>query len=138
MAVRRINNTHALPPDAVMVKFPRSDGSSGTWPPETERKIDKEGNVNYFRPVPLNEGLAIHWRRSVGVKVAEELGLPGMGGCRVFILRTYLTTVKSGRRMFWSHFRMATNCLITIRAKPIARGTIPTYLVRVVLRLRIL
>lgn len=81
MAVRRVNNNHTLPANVVYVEFPRSDGDSSTWPIETERKVDREGNVNYYQPVELNESTAILWRKGAGGKVAEVLGLPGELGC---------------------------------------------------------
>ena len=76
MAVRRLNNNHSLPPNAVYVEFPRTDGDSKTWPTTAEREIDGDGNVNYFRPVSIDESLAINWRKAVGPKIAEVMGLP--------------------------------------------------------------
>lgn len=75
MGIRR-SGVHQLPPNPVYVEFPRSDGDRKTWPTDTECIVDK-GQVNYFRLVELDESLAILWRKTVGMKVAESLGLPG-------------------------------------------------------------
>ncbi|KAI0343026.1 hypothetical protein BDW22DRAFT_1297142, partial [Trametopsis cervina] len=72
---RKIGNTHTLPPNPEWLEFPRTDGDKSTWPPNTKRVITG-GEVNYFRPVEQDESLSINWRRQVGSKIAESLGLP--------------------------------------------------------------
>lgn len=77
MSARRPKDTHALPPNPIWVSFPRSDGDSKNWPPNRTCVVDNEGNVNWMRAVGINESLSIHWRKSVGPKIAEVLGLVG-------------------------------------------------------------
>ncbi|KAI0825812.1 hypothetical protein BC629DRAFT_1450686 [Irpex lacteus] len=75
MAVRRIGNNHTLPPNPEWVDFPRSDGDQETWPKTTSRVV-VDGEVNFFRPVGLDESLSIMWRKAVGPKIAAVMGLP--------------------------------------------------------------
>ena len=75
MSVRRIGANHTLPPNPEWVDFPRTDGDRNTWPTNTTPVVTA-GEVNYFRPVGLDESLSINWRKSVGIKVAAALGLP--------------------------------------------------------------
>lgn len=76
MSVRRgAAKRHVLPDNPVWVDIPRSDGG-GKLPTNTEKVVDGDGHVNFMRPVPLDEPLCIHWRNTIGPRVAAVLGLP--------------------------------------------------------------
>ncbi|CAL1715091.1 unnamed protein product [Somion occarium] len=76
MSVRRLGNQHTLPDNPQWLEFPRSDGSKATWPRNTEKVVDHEGQVNFMRTVGIDESLCIHWRKHVGTQVAKALGKP--------------------------------------------------------------
>ena len=75
---RRYAGTHTLPANPTWIEFPRSDGDASILPKNTKQIIDSDGQVNFMRPVPLDEALAIGWRVSVGTQLAIRMGLPGM------------------------------------------------------------
>lgn len=100
MSVRKGNANHALPPDAVFIDFPRTDGDSNTWPADTERVVDAEGNVNYFRPYDHNEGTSVNWRKNIGPLVAAKLGLAGELCCHYTALIIRSMVAKTDRRMY--------------------------------------
>ncbi|KAI0741615.1 hypothetical protein C8Q80DRAFT_145059 [Daedaleopsis nitida] len=73
---RRHPGGHALPDNPSWLEFPRSDGDVRALPKNTTKIVDSEGEVNYMRPIAMDESLAILWRVSVGAAVATRLGLP--------------------------------------------------------------
>lgn len=75
--VRKHPGGHALPDNPEWLEFPRSDGDTGHLPKNTTKIVDNEGQVNYMRPVPLDESLAIMWRLGVGAQLAVRMKLPG-------------------------------------------------------------
>lgn len=75
---RRYAGVHTLPENPEWLEFTRSDGSTSNLPKNTKQIVDSDGQVNFMRPVPLDEGLAIGWRVAVGAQLAIRLGLPGM------------------------------------------------------------
>ncbi|KAI0083928.1 hypothetical protein BDY19DRAFT_974809 [Irpex rosettiformis] len=85
MSVRRIGNSHTLPPNPEWVDFPRTDGDQSTWPTNTTRIING-GEVNFFRPVDIDESLGIMWRKVLGIKVADALGFPAG---KAYVLRSF-------------------------------------------------
>lgn len=74
---RRLAGSHTLPENPEWLEFERSDGNSSNLPKNTKQVVDGEGQVNFMRPVPLDEGLAIGWRVAVGTQLAIRMGLPG-------------------------------------------------------------
>ncbi|EGN96813.1 hypothetical protein SERLA73DRAFT_75668 [Serpula lacrymans var. lacrymans S7.3] len=70
---RGIASTHVLPPNPTFVDFERSDGSEAQWPTNTQKVVDHEGQVNFMRPIPMDESMAIKWRREVGSALAKNL-----------------------------------------------------------------
>lgn len=75
MSVRRIAKNHVLPPNPTWVEIPRTDGDTGLWPKNTEKRV-VDGEVNFMHPVGIDESLCVHWRNEVGPRVAAALGLP--------------------------------------------------------------
>ncbi|KAI0369154.1 hypothetical protein BV20DRAFT_968342 [Pilatotrama ljubarskyi] len=73
---RRYAGAHTLPDNPEWLEFPRSDGDPSALPKNTKQIVDSEGQVNFMRPVPLDESLAIGWRVSVGAQLAVRMGLP--------------------------------------------------------------
>ncbi|KAI0358030.1 hypothetical protein OH77DRAFT_1421305 [Trametes cingulata] len=73
---RRYAGAHTLPDNPEWLEFPRSDGDPSVLPKNTKQVVDSEGQVNFMRPVPLDESLAIGWRVSVGAQLAVRMGLP--------------------------------------------------------------
>ncbi|KAI0705202.1 hypothetical protein BC835DRAFT_1314941 [Cytidiella melzeri] len=92
MSVRKIGNQHSLPPNPEWVEFPRTDGDESTWPQATTR-IVTGGEVNYYRIVDTDESLSIMWRKTVGPKIAEAMGLPSG---KPYVLRS----LPDGYRLF--------------------------------------
>ncbi|CDO69634.1 hypothetical protein BN946_scf184851.g22 [Trametes cinnabarina] len=73
---RRYAGAHTIPENPTWLEFPRSDGDPSVLPRNTKQVVDSEGQVNFMRPVPLDESLAIGWRVSVGAALAVRMGLP--------------------------------------------------------------
>ncbi|OSD04794.1 hypothetical protein PYCCODRAFT_1406971 [Trametes coccinea BRFM310] len=73
---RRYAGGHTLPDNLSWLEFPRSDGDPSVLPKNTKQVVDSDGQVNFMRPVPLDESLAIGWRVSVGAALATRMGLP--------------------------------------------------------------
>ncbi|KAL1944984.1 hypothetical protein VTO73DRAFT_2604 [Trametes versicolor] len=73
---RRLAGSHTLPENPEWLEFEQSDGNSSNLPKNTKQVVDGEGQVNFMRPVPLDEGLAIGWRVAVGAQLAIRMGLP--------------------------------------------------------------
>ncbi|KAJ7091415.1 hypothetical protein B0H15DRAFT_906443 [Mycena belliarum] len=99
---RNHSTKHALPPNAVFLDFPRSDGDSSLWPTNTTRQVDEEGCVNYMQHVGLDEPLSVKWRVGVGDAISVALKLQS-GSPHV------LSDFPSGYRMFDHHKGKADN-----------------------------
>lgn len=80
--MRRTGGSHALPPNPDWVEFSRTDGDRSTWPTNTTYVVTN-GEVNYFRVVDIDESLSVMWRKAVGPKIAEQMGLPRMSASSV-------------------------------------------------------
>jgi hypothetical protein len=63
------------PSDALLLRFPKSDGDASIRPSPIGPAKDASGHWNYFRPVPLDEKASTEWRRKIGSKVAEMLNI---------------------------------------------------------------
>ncbi|KAG8726782.1 hypothetical protein FRC12_023090, partial [Ceratobasidium sp. 428] len=60
-----------------MLEWRRSDGDKSRRPPVSfAKKVDSEGNVNYYRAVPDTEEASVHWRKDIGTVLAKKLGYP--------------------------------------------------------------
>ncbi|KAJ3909951.1 hypothetical protein F5879DRAFT_1070501 [Lentinula edodes] len=73
---RSVNVKHELPPNPVFREIERSDGDRDTWPKNTTRIVDSDGQVNYMQYVPSDEGIAIKWRVQVGQALANAFNWP--------------------------------------------------------------
>ena len=92
MSARRVSEKQvALPPNAHFLDFERSDGDSSRWPSDTTQIIDGEGQVNFMKPIGLDETSAVKWRLGVAQGLAIALKLPGIA------LITVSTKVSSRR-----------------------------------------
>jgi hypothetical protein len=61
-----------------MLEWRNSDGDKSRRPPVSfVKNQDRDGNVNYYRPVPDMEEASVTWRRDIGTYIAKEIGLPG-------------------------------------------------------------
>jgi len=68
-----------VPQDALYLEFSRSEGSPSRWPlDKLDTTPNDQGEVNFMRPIAINEPLCIKWRTHIGTEVAKLLGLPGM------------------------------------------------------------
>jgi len=75
---RTINSTVEPPPaDARWIEFPNTDGSHHKWPEFTGER-DTDGNINFLRPVHIDEKSAVDWRKKVGKYLAEVCNYSGM------------------------------------------------------------
>ena len=75
---RTFNSTLEPPPaDARWIEIPKTDGHRDKWPVFTSER-DKDGNINFFRPVHIDERSAVDWRKKVGKHLAELSNLPSM------------------------------------------------------------
>lgn len=70
-----------LPLNPNYLDFPRTDGTASTWPPNTTRIVDHEGQVNYYEHVGLEHAQSVRWRIAVGDAVGLKLNLPGKRDC---------------------------------------------------------
>ncbi|KAI0310399.1 hypothetical protein OF83DRAFT_1031400, partial [Amylostereum chailletii] len=64
-----------MPPAAVFLDFPRSDGDRKSWPPNTTQIVDRDGTVNFYKPIPEDVGASLKWKHQIAMKVAEKMGL---------------------------------------------------------------
>ena len=78
MSVRNIAAGHALPPNPEWLDFDRTDGNESQLPTNTQEVVDRDGQVNYMKPVLMEDSPNIHWRIQVALKVAEKMGLPSV------------------------------------------------------------
>ncbi|KAG1770685.1 hypothetical protein EDD22DRAFT_865505 [Suillus occidentalis] len=69
------SSSHAIPPNATFIDFPRSDGDPSNWPTNNTPHIDSEGHVNYMRQAALDESLSIKWRVEVAAALASKLNM---------------------------------------------------------------
>jgi hypothetical protein len=65
------------PADAQWIEFHCTDGDRNKWPVFTSEH-DGDGNINFYRPVHIDEKSAVDWRRKIGRQMAEQLNRPGM------------------------------------------------------------
>ena len=65
-----------VPDNPTWMEFPRSDGDPKQLPKNTT-KVVTGGQVNYMRPVDIDESLSVNWRIQVARAVATRMGLPG-------------------------------------------------------------
>ncbi|KAH9004752.1 hypothetical protein EDB86DRAFT_3240635 [Lactarius hatsudake] len=72
----RIAGGHTLPPDPVYLDFGKSDGDTKQLPTNTKEVVGADGQVNYMKPLELDDSSNIHWRSQVALKIAERLGRP--------------------------------------------------------------
>ena len=78
MARRGYSDKHTIPENPSWVEFLRSDGDQSLWPQNTTREVDSDGQVNYMRPVPLDEpGPSHKWRVEIASALAKALSWPG-------------------------------------------------------------
>lgn len=61
-----------------MLEWRYSDGDVSRRPPGVSfvSNKDKNGNVNFYRPIPDTEEASVTWRREIGTYIAGELKLP--------------------------------------------------------------
>ncbi|KAI0766707.1 hypothetical protein BD413DRAFT_569971 [Trametes elegans] len=83
---RKHAGTYTLPENPHWLEFDRSDGDSSLLPKNTKKIIDSDGQVNFMRPVPLDESLAIMWRVGIGGQLAVRMGLPAGPS---YVLKTF-------------------------------------------------
>ncbi|KAK7687891.1 hypothetical protein QCA50_009110 [Cerrena zonata] len=74
MSVRRLGK-HTLPENPTWLEFTTTDGDKAQWSRNTTKVVDGDGQVNYMRPVTIDEDPAVHWRIVVGA-LAKALGKP--------------------------------------------------------------
>ncbi|KZV68216.1 hypothetical protein PENSPDRAFT_754249 [Peniophora sp. CONT] len=67
---------YSLPPGCELLHFPRTDGDSVHWPPNQEEVEDEDGSVNFYKPIPEQQGMSLKWLHGVGQKVAEMMDMP--------------------------------------------------------------
>lgn len=67
----------SLPKNTEYLDFPQTDGNVSTWPTNTSRVVDNEGQVNYYEHVALDHSQNIRWRMLIGDAIGLKLNLPG-------------------------------------------------------------
>lgn len=79
MSVRRVaaDTKFEEPTNSTYIDFPRSDGNSSTWPINTTRNVDSEGQVNFFDYLPLSHSQSVRWRMLVASAIAIDLQMAG-------------------------------------------------------------
>lgn len=85
MSSRNIASGHALPSNPEYLDFGKTDGDAKQLPTNTREVVDTDGQVNYMKPLGMDDSSNIHWRCQIAMKVAERLGRPGM----YFFLRRF-------------------------------------------------
>jgi hypothetical protein len=90
MSARRVatDTKFEEPADATYIDFPRGDGNPTTWPTNTTRTVDGEGQVNFFDFVPLSHTQSVRWRTVVASAIAIDLQMAG-----VFFFCNYVTRI---------------------------------------------
>ncbi|EIN05974.1 hypothetical protein PUNSTDRAFT_145371 [Punctularia strigosozonata HHB-11173 SS5] len=92
MSVAKMKNTpkgRKLPTNPHYLEFKRTDGSERNWPTNTTKTVDAEGNVNYMRPIPLDESACIGWRCGIGAGVALLMKLPELPEGHEYVLKSW-------------------------------------------------
>ncbi len=78
MASRRLGDGPInIPANATVIEFKRTDGNSRSWPANTTRAVDGDGQVNYMRYLDLDAPTSVKWRLQVARAVALDKGMPG-------------------------------------------------------------
>ncbi len=78
MASRRLGDGPInIPANATVIEFKRTDGNSRSWPANTTRAADGDGQVNYMRYLDLDAPTSVKWRLQVARAVALDKGMPG-------------------------------------------------------------
>ncbi|KAG8986234.1 hypothetical protein FRB90_004143 [Tulasnella sp. 427] len=63
-------------PASQMIHFTRTDGDPNARPTDQQRdRRAVNGEVNFMRPVGVNEPAAALWRKKIGIALAKDLGL---------------------------------------------------------------
>ncbi|KAI0305864.1 hypothetical protein B0F90DRAFT_1814714 [Multifurca ochricompacta] len=96
MASRSVAGGHTLPPDPIYLDFERSDGDPTQQPTNTKEVVDKDGQVNYMKPVGPDDSWDINWRSQIARKIAERLGKPPG---KKYVLRSW----PDGYRLYCHH-----------------------------------
>lgn len=92
MSKRKLGSNYVLPENPDWIVFPRSDGDAKLLPKKTQRIVDSQGEVNFMRPVSLDESSSIMWRVSVGSQIAIKLNYPGAFTHYVHVSRILTST----------------------------------------------
>ena len=95
MSKRKLGGNYVLPDNPEWIVFPRSDGDAKVLPKNTQRIVDSQGEVNFMRPISLEESSSVMWRVSVGSQVAIKLNYPGALSRSAHMLRS-LTFAQEG------------------------------------------
>lgn len=79
MSVRRVAAESKLeePANPTYIDFPRGDGIPSTWPINTTRFVDEEGQVNFFEYLPLSHSQSVRWRMVTANAIANDLQMAG-------------------------------------------------------------
>ena len=120
MSARRVTVDTRLeePANPTYIDFPRGDGQPITWPTNTTRIVDSEGQVNFFDPLPLSHNQSIRWRALVASAIANDLQ---MAGAFLFCkladthMKLSFVSLQRGHRIFWEIFLKDMVFLITIK-----------------------
>ncbi|KAF7308845.1 Actin-related protein 8 [Mycena kentingensis (nom. inval.)] len=88
MSHRNHSSAHKLPANPNFISFSKSDGNSSTWPKDTTEVVDDEGNVNFMRPVPLDESISVKWRIGIADALAAHFGYPDASS-RSYVLQSF-------------------------------------------------
>ena len=85
MSSRSVASGHALPANPVYLDFGKTDGDAKQLPTNTREVVDTDGQVNYMKPLGLEDSSNIHWRYQIAMKIAERMGKP----CMYSLLRPF-------------------------------------------------
>jgi hypothetical protein len=58
----------------VYLEFGKTDGDAKQLPTNTREVVDADGQVNYMKPLGLDDSSNVHWRCQVAMKIAERIG----------------------------------------------------------------
>lgn len=79
MSARRVISDTKLeePANPTYIDFPRGDGNTSTWPTNTTRIVDSEGQVNFFDPLSHSHSQSVRWRMIVASAIANDFKMAG-------------------------------------------------------------